>query len=345
MKKVAVALSGGVDSAAAALLLIKKGYLPEGFSFRLTQDESGISRSAEVCAALGIKHHILDYRQAFEEEVIAPFTGAYARALTPNPCVLCNAAIKFGRFPADAARLGFEKISTGHWARVTVQNGSAHFARAKNTKQDQSYALCLVSPGVIERCLLPLGDVSADKDELRRMARDAGLPVWGRPDSQDICFVPNNDHGAFIVGRNAACPAGRYLDEHGRVLGPNRGICRLTVGQRKGLGIALGRPAFVLETRPDGDAVLSCDENLLNKKNILVKDCVFAQGRPAAPFWALVQIRYSHRAAPALVTPGATNGVRIEFEEPQRAPTPGQAAAFFEGDILKGGGIIAEACE
>jgi tRNA-specific 2-thiouridylase len=339
--KVAVAMSGGVDSAMAALLLKQKGHHVMGVTFRLTEDTTPAKDAAAVCDALGIEYKVFDYRNLFQNCVIKPFAAAYLAGETPNPCVLCNRAVKFGAFLQDALDLGYDKIATGHWVRIVNHKGKPHLARAVNRAKDQCYALCLLPGETVARLELPLGELDCDKPQLRQMAQEFNLPVALRPDSQDICFVPNGDYADFIARQTGSCPPGRYVDEAGAVLGTHKGITHLTVGQRKGLGIALGRPAFVLSLEPNGDAVLTFDESRLFTKTVWVKDAVFSSAAdPTAPFEALVQIRYAHRAAPAVVTPTADALVRIDFAVPQRAPTPGQAAAWFDGEILLGGGRI-----
>jgi tRNA-specific 2-thiouridylase len=270
---------------------------------------------------------VFDYRALFESAVINPFTAAYRAGQTPNPCVLCNRDIKFGAFLHDALALGFNKIATGHWARVVTHRGACHIARASNRAKDQSYALCLLPGDAVARLILPLGDIEGDKQDLRQMAFRANLPVAHRPDSQDICFVTNGDHAGFIESRSGVCHPGRYLDESGKVLGYHKGICCVTVGQRKGLGIALGKPAFVSAVGDDGDVVLTFDESRLFTKTVWAKNAVFTNKTPVSPFAASVQIRYAHRAAPAGVTPTKDGRVRVDFTDAQRAPTPGQAIA------------------
>lgn len=336
-------MSGGVDSSAAALLLLREGFAVTGVTFALWgEDNSAAGEAGRVCAALGLPHLIWDYRADFEREVVSPFVEGYLSGGTPNPCIFCNRAVKFGRFLDDALAAGFDGIATGHYARVERREDRYALLRAADRAKDQSYVLYQLGQRELSRLLLPVGQSGLDKPALRELAAEAGLSSANRPDSQDICFIPDGDYAAFIERRAGRSGAGRFVDETGAPLGRHGGAHRFTLGQRKGLGISLGRPAFVLATRPGGDVVLTTDSSRLMAPSLEAERCVFCDGGvPSTPFEADVRIRYSHRETPALVTPLGGRRLRVDFAAPQRAPTPGQAAVFYLGEEVLGGGVIA----
>jgi tRNA-specific 2-thiouridylase len=290
-----------------------------------------------VAAALGMPHRTLDYRDGFLEEVIEPFVSAYMKGLTPNPCIECNARIKFGKLYEYARGLGFDTLVTGHYARITsAPDGTHRLEKAKDAEKDQSYFLYRITPEKLENILFPLGDYS--KHEVRAIAKDAGFGCADRAESQDICFVPDGDHGLFIEGFLGKSSApGNFVDAMGNILGRHDGIVRYTIGQRKGLGVALGRPVFVKEIRFEANEIVLAGEEEVFAKTINIEDAVLHVGVPQR-----TQIMVRYRAIPvwASVRQGAEGLLVAEFDEPVRAPAGGQSAVFYDGDIVVGGGRI-----
>ena len=351
-RKVVVAMSGGVDSSVAACLLHEQGYEVVGLFMRVGaavpgQDDAAGGRGHQGCCSagdaadarfvagmLGIPFYSLDFQQDFER-IIDYFVDEYSVGRTPNPCVVCNDQLKFGKLLdyADAAWAGF--IATGHYARVE----GGRLCRAVDSGKDQSYALFGVDRRVLDRVLLPVGGLT--KDEVREIAGRFGLPVRDKPDSVEICFVPDQDYARLVRERRpgAFCP-GDVVDSQGRVLGRHEGIGQFTIGQRRGLRIAVGHPMYV--TRIDAAAntiTIGPREELLCRS--------FAAGRlnfltdvVGDAFRAEVKIRYLHRAAPAGVELCGDGTAVVTFDEPQSAVTPGQAAVFYDGDVVIGGGWI-----
>lgn len=344
MKKIAVALSGGVDSAAAALLLKKEGYEVLGITYRLQQDqEQDISDAANVCKALNIEHIVLDYRELFKNSVMDPFVDSYLKAETPNPCILCNKAIKFGKFIEDTKNLGCDFISTGHYAKITKDDsGIYHLFKGDNEKKDQSYVLYNLNQDIMARMVLPLGFWNYSKDELREMVKKAGIPIADRPESQDICFIKEGTYCDFIEKNTPNAPKkGSFVDGAGNILGPHKGFYRYTIGQRKGLGIALGAPAFVTDIDfSTGNVTLSLDEKKLLSDTIYVRDFNFlSKEKPKFPLSCLVKTRYKSPMQQALITEEG-NLLKIKLEKAGRAPTKGQSCVFYKDSEVLGGGII-----
>ncbi len=347
MAKVAVAMSGGVDSSVAALWLLKQGHEVQGVTFRLFGDgRTAEEDAAAVCRALGIGHRVADYREEFERTVVTPFVEGYLGGRTPNPCIFCNRSIKFGRFLCESLAAGFDAVATGHYARVERgPDGAARLCRAPDRNKDQSYVLYMLPQEALSRVILPLGVLSLPKEEIRSIARRAGLPVAERPDSQDICFIPEGGHAAFIRGR-IGNPAGegRFVLEDGTVAGRHGGVFRYTVGQRKGLGVSLGRPAFVKKIDPEtGDVLLTADEGGLFHRTLFLSNLCLNQKNLVFPLRAKVRIRYAHREQDAEISLLPDGGAKVVFDEAQRAPTAGQAAVFYRGDEVVGGGTIERA--
>ena len=339
-----VAMSGGVDSAACALLLRDAGHECLGVTLVMTD---GMQKEAEMakktCDSLGIPHRTLDARARFRETVIADFIAQYEKGATPNPCVLCNKSVKLGMLFEAMHELGCDRVATGHYARLARDgDGNPALFCALDEKKDQSYMLWRLSPDMLASLILPLGDRS--KAEIRALARERGIPVFDRPDSQDICFIPDGDYAAFIERETGKTfPHGSFLSEDGRVLGTHRGIIRYTVGQRKGLGLALPAPLYVKEKNAlDNTVTLTEEENLYT--DTVRAECVNLLdpslcGREA-PFPVLAKVRYAHKASPATATLGRDGTLNVTFEQRVRAVSRGQSLVLYDGDRLLGGGII-----
>ncbi len=341
-KKVCVAMSGGVDSSVAAALLVSRGFSVEGVTMRLWGDaDRDIADAARVADFLGFPHIVLDLRPAFRAQVVTPFVGAYLGGLTPNPCVVCNREIKFGALYTYARERGCDFLSTGHYARVTLFDGAYLIARGRYPRKDQSYVLYHLPPEVRARILLPLGTLS--KPQVRRLAREWALPVAARPDSQDICFIPDGDYADFVE-REAALSVrpGDLLDTAGAVVGRHQGFWRYTVGQRRGFsgGFPDG-PRFVLSTDPARNTVTVGKNDEVFSERLTVRGLVWATDRHGSRLDT--KIRYSARAAASAVTQTGPDSAEVVFDAPQRAVTPGQSAVFYDGDRVVGGGTIVRA--
>ena len=338
-EKVLCAMSGGVDSSAAALFLLEKGYDVTGLTLRLASSgDTDVSDAKEVCKALGIPHIALDMRADFERLVERPFCEAYISGETPNPCVICNKYIKFGLMLDYADENGFDRIATGHYAGIAEYNGHTLICRADDKKKDQSYVLWQLPESTVKRVIFPLASLT--KSEIREISADHGLKSANRSDSQDICFVPGGDYVAFIERLTGyRCVPGNFIDRNGNVLGNHSGNIRYTVGQRKGLGISLGEPAYVLcRNAKDNSVTLGRDEDLF-KREIQLHSAIVSEAFPL-PGRFDVKIRYAHSAAPATVTDIGGGRLDVKFDEPQRAPAKGQSAVLYSGDLLCGGGFI-----
>ena len=340
--RVLIAMSGGVDSAATAALVLCAGHTAEGCTLRLTGtevEEREIARAAESAKTLGIGHRVLDLREEFHREVILPFAEAYRAGRTPNPCVLCNRAVKLGALYRAAMQAGFERVATGHYARILTEDGVPILCRARDAAKDQSYVLHLLSSEVLSHLLLPLGDLT--KAEARAIAAECGLAAARAEESQDICFIPDGDRVGFLERLwGEPAPTGSFVDAEGNVLGPHRGLPHYTIGQHKGLGIALGRVRYV--TRLDAarcEVTLGDAEDLYQSEVILPHLHLIAGGQLTQPFRATAKLRYRQKDAPCTVYPMG-DGARLVFDTPERAPAKGQSAVLYQGDRVLGGGEI-----
>ncbi|HWR98566.1 MAG TPA: tRNA 2-thiouridine(34) synthase MnmA [Candidatus Methanoperedens sp.] len=341
---VLAALSGGVDSTLAAALLAEEGHRVTGCTLRLVDHPVAdpVPAAAAAAAALGIPHEIFDVRAEFERLVVAPFAAAYRAGRTPNPCALCNARVKFGLLLERACGVGAAALATGHYARVAPgPDGAPRLLRGVDRGKDQSYFLAGIARGALARVLLPLGGLR--KAEVRRLARERGLVAAERPESQEICFVPGDDCGAFVAGRlpPGTMRPGPVVDEAGRCLGEHRGLARYTVGQRRGLGFAAGRPLYVTRLEPATNALVVGPDAALWRRELVAEQVSWLVAAPPAVFRAAVRIRSRHEAAPAAVEPAGGMAWRVRFDEPQRAITPGQLAVFYDGETVLGAGTIA----
>jgi len=345
-KKIVVGMSGGVDSSVAAYLLKKAGYEVVGVSMRMwcPKEDSGVADvtkdAKRVAEQLGIAFQTLDFQEEFRYAVMDYFAGEYLRGRTPNPCVACNRFIKWEALMKRAKELGAEYIATGHYARIVVlENGRYAVSRAASSTKDQTYALYRLTQEQLASTLMPLGEY--EKDTIREIAKEIGLPVAEKKDSQEICFIPDHDYVSFIKEYTGAeSLPGNFISTSGEVMGKHEGIINYTVGQRKGLG-AFGRPVFVKEIRPENnEVVLGSGDEVFQKElvcdglNCMAVEC-FQEGDEA-----VAKIRYSHKGAPCILRPIDGDRLRVEFIEPQRAITPGQAVVFYRDDVVLGGGTI-----
>ena len=352
MAKVVVGLSGGVDSAVAAYLLKEAGHEVVGVTLRTWGADGGPeSRCCEIEDAraaariLGVPFHAFNCVSDFERKVVAPFIQDYLHGLTPNPCVVCNREVKWARLLYYAQVLGADAVATGHYASVVrLDNGRYTVRKARHAEKDQTYMLYRLTQEQLAATLMPLGDLS--KEEVRRLARDVGLSVADKPDSQEICFVPTGHYSDFIAA-HAEEPVpgeGSFVDESGAVLGTHRGITHYTVGQRKGLGIALGYHAFVKEIRPAANEVVLCREEALFAPTLTCRDVNWMAVPPLEAGESrscAAKIRYRDGGSPACVEALGPARVRVTFEAPVRAPAPGQSAVFYdESGCVLGGGVI-----
>ena len=342
MEKVLLGMSGGVDSSTAALLLKEQGYDVTGLTLKLCKEDKGqdLADAKAVCEKIGINHITLDLKNEFYEKVISAFINDYKNGLTPNPCLECNKYIKFGIMLDFALKNGFQKIATGHYARVEREGDRFILKKATDISKDQSYVLYSLTQHQLSHLLLPLGSLS--KSEIREKAEESGLVNANRPDSQDICFVPDGDYASFIEKTDGfVSQKGDYVDINGTFLGKHEGVINYTIGQRKGLGIALGKPQFVIDKNAQTNTVILGDEEHLFKTEVLVKDVNFIPfGRLEKEMNVKAKLRYRHKESPCAISPLENGKVKIVFSDPQRAPSAGQAAVFYDGNTVVGGGKI-----
>ena len=347
MSKVLIAMSGGVDSAVAAYLIKEKGYDALGATMKLyrpcqtVSDEDETADAVAVARLVGIRHQVLDFESDFRSLVVESFITEYEAAKTPNPCVICNETLKFGKMMEAADHLGTDLLATGHYARIERNENGRYLLRcAADLTKDQSYVLYMLNQAQLSRVLFPLGEYT--KAQVREIARGLGFVNANKGDSQDICFIPDGDYAGFIkryTGKEY--PEGHFVNESGEVLGTHRGIIHYTIGQRKGLGIALGHPAFVCHKDPVANTVTLSDNDALFSTSLFAKKVNWIPfDRLLSPMKVQAKIRYNMRAQPAIVEQIDDNRVRVTFDQPQRAITPGQSVVFYDGEYVVGGGII-----
>lgn len=349
--KILVGMSGGVDSAVAAALLTEQGYDCVGVTLRLTPEHGkqspfepccGLEAAQDArraCDALGIPHHVVYALDRFEHDVIAPFVEAYRAGRTPNPCILCNRRIKFAVLAEHARKTGAGRIAMGHYARIEERDGRFALRRGLHRPKDQSYVLASLTQEQLACTLFPLGGMT--KDAVREHARQRGMNVAARPESQEICFVPSDDYAGFITERSGGMAHGPILSAQGERLGRHRGLIHYTIGQRRGLGIAAPRPLYVLRLDPVKNAVIVGFEEETFCAAFTTGPLHWVGSAPReAPFECRVQVRSRHDATPATVTPNA-DGAAVRFETPQRSVTPGQWAVFYDDeDFVLAAGVI-----
>lgn len=349
-QKAAIAMSGGVDSAGAAILLQKAGYSVSGVTLQLhhgsdLQDGRGLSEEAaaaqKTAAAIGIPHAVLDLCDLFREKVMGRFVSEYVAGRTPNPCIDCNREIKFGALLDWALSQGNDYLATGHYARVAfdAESGRWQLLRGRDRRKDQSYMLYQLKQEQLRHILLPVGEY--EKPMIRALAAERGLDNAGRPDSQDICFIPDGDYMAFLREWGVSPRPGSFIDMSGRVLGQHKGQENYTLGQRKGLGVSVGEPAYVIRKDVEtGAVVLGPDSALFSTEVIAQRVNFISIPELTAPMRVTAKTRYSQSEAAGVLEPMGDGCVRMVFDQPQRAVTPGQAVVFYDGERVVGGGTI-----
>ena len=353
-KKVAVAMSGGVDSSLTAAILLERGFDVIGITMQLTSDVSALySGDRSCCSAdeandarrvadfLSIPHYVVDFHEEFQNKVIGNFVDEYLKGHTPNPCIACNRYIKFGKLFDFIDELGIYYLATGHYARIEEINGKFYLKKGVDHKKDQSYVLYNVTAQQLSRILLSLG--SQSKDETRALAEKLDLPVAHKPDSQEICFVPNDDYKAFLqknANKNAdALQPGEIVNVDGKILGHHNGAAFYTIGQRKGLGIAAENPLYVVKLDiPKRQVIVGgYDDVFSNTLTAIDIHWIYPQ---SFPLRVSAKVRYGFRIADCVVNETENGKVEVTFDTPQRAVTAGQSIVFYNGDIVLGGGII-----
>lgn len=355
---VVVGMSGGVDSSVAALLLKKQGYDVTGVTMQIWLSEAlydmarsdgccslaAVDDAERVCDIIGIRHRVVNFRDIFKEKVINNFVSEYLKGRTPNPCIVCNRYVKWESLLSWALENGADYIATGHYARIKrLENGRFAVCRSKTAGKDQTYALYSLTQDQLSHTLMPIGDY--DKETVRRIAENEGLPVFDKPDSQEICFIEDNDYAGFI-DRYPGCVIpgpGNFVSTDGRVLGRHKGITRYTVGQRRGLGLPMGKHVYVTKIDPERNEVVIGEEKDVFSDtlhctglNFMAEDDL-PKGKEKRLF---CKIRYRHEGQWCRVTRTGEDELFAEFEEPARAVTPGQAAVFYDKDVIFSGGTI-----
>lgn len=353
--RVVVGLSGGVDSSTAAALLLEQGYEVVGITLKLWPQDclaraedkccgpQAVADARAVCHRLGIPFYLMDEAEEFKQQVIRYFAEEYKAGRTPNPCVMCNDKLKFGTLLSLARKLGAEYVATGHYARIERDPASGRhlLKRGRDPRRDQSYFLFSLRQEQLARSLFPLGDLC--KTETRAAARERALKTADKEESMEICFVPDNDYGAFLQKSGLVAPhRGEIVDRAGRVLGYHEGIEFYTIGQRRGLRLAASRPWYVVDLDPARNRVVVGEAADLACAEFRVERCNWIPwAAPPATLEVTAKIRYNHPGTPATVTPQPDGGARVQLHTPQRAVTPGQACVFYDGDTVVGGGWIA----
>ena len=345
MSKVVIGMSGGVDSSVAAALLKEQGHEVIGVTM-VTWDggevvSGAVDDARKVAEELGVPYHVLDFKKQFKCNVMDYFTDEYVHGRTPNPCIVCNRYVKWEALLEEGKKFGAEYVATGHYANIVkLDNGRYTLKRADNLAKDQTYALYNLTQDQLERTMMPVGQFT--KEEIRAKAESMGISVADKPDSQDICFIPDGDYASFVrANADAEIKEGNFITPDGKVVGKHKGIIHYTVGQRKGLGVALGYPAFVIEIRPETNEVVigSKEESMIksfkvNRLNFMAVEDI------TEPMHLFVKIRYNHKGTYCTVERTGEDELTCTFDNLEKAVTPGQAAVFYDNDVIVGGGTI-----
>lgn len=347
-KKVIVGLSGGVDSSVAAYTLLQQGYEVIGVTMHVWNQEGGdvysqaVYDAKKVAEHLGIPHYVIDFTKEFKEKVVDYFINEYMAGRTPNPCNMCNRFVKWEALLDRAKEFGADYVATGHYARIKkLDNGRLVVMNSATAVKDQTYALNQLRQDQLAHTLMPIGQYT--KDEIRQIAKDAGIPVADKPDSQDICFIPDGDYKAFLkkYADRELPTEGNFVNEAGEILGKHTGITNYTVGQRKGLGIALGKPVFVSAIRPQTNEVVISDTGDVFARELYCNHLNFMAVEDLThPTEVVAKIRYAHKGSPCTIEKVDKDTVKCTFHEDVRAITPGQSVVFYQNDYVFGGGII-----
>ena len=354
-ERVVVGMSGGVDSSVAAYLLKEAGYDVVGVTMQIWQKEdddtvsanggccgqSAVEDAARVASRIGIPHYVMNFRDEFQEKVIQYFMDEYLAGRTPNPCIACNRYVKWESLLQRSLQIGADYIATGHYARIAkLPNGRFAIQRSATAAKDQTYALYNLTQDQLSHTLMPVGDY--EKGRIRQIAEEIGLPVAHKPDSMEICFVPDQDYARFISENSGhVVPEGNFVTTDGKVIGRHKGITHYTVGQRKGLNLSMGKPVFVVEIRPETNEVVIGDNQDVFTDRLRCSNLNFMSVEDIHEDTPVVaKIRYNHHGAKAVVRKTGADEAEVVFEEPVRAVTPGQAVVFYDGDYVLGGGTI-----
>ena len=354
-KKVVVGMSGGVDSSVAAYLLKEQGYDVVGVTMQIWQDEelakteenggccglSAVDDARRVAQVLDIPYYVMNFKGEFQQNVVDYFVSEYLSGRTPNPCIVCNRYVKWEALLTRSMEIGADYIATGHYARVEqLTNGRYAIRNSVTARKDQTYALYNLTQFQLAHTLMPVGEFT--KDEIREIAMENGLPVASKPDSQDICFVPDGNYAGFIESRepDRVPGPGNFVSEDGTVLGTHKGIIHYTVGQRKGLGLSMGHPVFVSSLRPETNEVVISDVDVFRSELFCNRINFMGIEDLKEPRRVWTKVRYAHQGEWGLIERSGEDEIHVKFEHPVRAITPGQAVVFYDGEYVMGGGTI-----